>query len=103
MDPGIWILRIIIFFLGASLGSFMGVILYRPPRGESVIRPFRSKCDLCKAQLGVIELIPVFGYIFSKGNCAYCGKKIPVRYFFWELLPAILFVLFFVGFEALFL
>ncbi|HMA76833.1 MAG TPA: prepilin peptidase [Candidatus Krumholzibacteriaceae bacterium] len=80
---------IFIFTAGLAAGSFLNVIIYRVPRGGSVIRP-RSSCPACRRVLRWYENIPLLSYIFLKGKCAGCGKKISPRYPFIELSGGIL-------------
>lgn len=82
-----------IFFavvLGAVIGSFLNVCIYRIPRGESVIFP-PSHCPHCLHRLGPLDLIPFFSWFFLKGKCRYCTGTITVRYPFVEILTALLF------------
>jgi leader peptidase (prepilin peptidase)/N-methyltransferase len=61
--------------LGAIIGSFLGAIVMRWPRGESVVRG-RSKCDGCARALGPVELIPIVGALIARGKCKTCGALI---------------------------
>lgn len=65
----------ILFFLGASLGSFSLVVVSRRINKENWISG-RSKCDNCGHTLSWQELIPIFSFIFLRGKCKNCGKKI---------------------------
>lgn len=76
--------------LGAVIGSFLNVCIYRIPRGESVIFP-PSHCPHCLRQLGPLDLIPIFSWLFLRGKCRYCAGTITARYPFVELLTALLF------------
>jgi leader peptidase (prepilin peptidase)/N-methyltransferase len=80
-------LYIFVFVLGSIMGSFLNVCIYRIPRKETVVYN-SSHCIKCSHKLAVKDLIPVFSYIFLKGRCRYCGKKIPIRYFLVELITA---------------
>ncbi|MDI9637283.1 prepilin peptidase [Geitlerinema splendidum] len=78
------------FFIGASIGSFLNVVIYRLPRGLSVYRPAHSFCPSCDKRLSASELIPLFSWILQRGKCQ-CGKnKIGPRYFIVELVNGIL-------------
>ena len=81
------ILKIFLFCLGAVLGSFLNVCIYRMPRKESVIRP-GSHCPHCKAKIAWYDNIPLLSYFILKGRCRHCGAKISFRYFVVELLSA---------------
>ena len=65
--------------------SFLNVIVYRVPRHMSFIKGF-SACPSCGHRLGAADLVPVFGYLFLKGRCRYCGQKIGIRDTLTELL-----------------
>lgn len=67
---------ILMFFLGACVGSAYLCYLFRKRSGESWTKG-RSHCDSCGHVLGLRDLIPVFSYLASKGKCRYCGAKIP--------------------------
>lgn len=62
---------------------------YRLPREESIVTR-RSHCPKCGHDLGVLDLIPLFSWLFSGGKCRYCGVKISVRYPVIELIAAAL-------------
>ena len=79
------------FLLGAIIGSFLNVCVYRMPLGLSVNEPSRSFCPHCKAQLAWHENIPILGWLRLRGRCAHCREPIAVRYPFVELLTALLF------------
>jgi leader peptidase (prepilin peptidase)/N-methyltransferase len=86
------LLLIILFFLGAILASFIGVIAERVYTGQSWKRG-RSKCNSCREQLDGRDLVPVFSWIFYRGRCRQCRVKLPVRYVAGELLLGGLFAL----------
>lgn len=79
------------FLLGLIVGSFLNVVIYRLPEEKSIVKP-PSHCPNCNTRLKVIDLIPVFSYIFTKGRCRYCGEKISIQYPLIELLTAIFFL-----------
>lgn len=83
--------QIILFLLGASLGSFLGVVIDRFPQA-SIIFP-ASHCNHCKKQLKVWDLIPVFSQIWRKSRCGYCQAKIPIWYAGFETITGILVLL----------
>ncbi len=80
----------IVFLCGLSVGSFLNVLIYRLPRGLSLVRP-PSRCPSCGRRLGVLELIPVLGYLFIKGRCLQCRQPVSPRYPLVELATACLF------------
>ncbi len=79
------------FLLGAVIGSFLNVLIYRIPKSESILRP-PSHCPVCGHRLKWYDMIPVFSYIFLKGKCRYCGAKISPRYPLIEALTGFAFV-----------
>lgn len=60
---------------GPFVGSFLGVLIRRLPVGESVAVS-RSRCDSCRARLGVRDLVPLLSFILSRGHCRRCGSAI---------------------------
>lgn len=84
---------IIGFWIGAAIGSFLNVVIYRLPRGLSVSKPKHSFCPSCNKQLTPGELIPLLSWLLQKGRCS-CGKNVvPPRYFFVELITGTLFAI----------
>ena len=77
-------MAIMLFIIGCILGSFYLVLGTRLPIKEDVVKS-RSRCDHCKKNLKWYHLIPLFSFIFLKGKCAYCHKKISAEHFFVEL------------------
>lgn len=91
---------ILFFIYGIVFGSFFNVVGLRVPKKESIVSP-PSHCTTCDRKLGVIDLVPVFSYIFLKGKCRGCGSKISIIYPFMEFATGGLFVLSYVllGFD----
>jgi leader peptidase (prepilin peptidase)/N-methyltransferase len=85
------LLHFILFFLGAGIGSFLNVVIYRVPLGISVNNPKRSFCPICKKQIPWYRNLPLITWLVQRGKCAECGTRIPFRYFFVELLTGLLF------------
>ena len=83
---------------GLVIGSFLNVCIYRIPLGRSIAYP-PSACAECGHKLSPLDLVPVFSYLFLKGKCRYCGKKISFIYPAVELLTAAFFVLLFIKFS----
>lgn len=77
----LWFLR---FAVGACVFSFLNVVIYRFPLGESVVRG-RSRCMECGRVLTGAELIPCVSFVMQRGRCKGCGEKIPLRHLFMEL------------------
>ncbi len=82
---------ILIFILGLSVGSFLNVVIYRLPRGESVVRP-PSHCPACGRRLALSDLLPLLSYLALAGRCRYCRQNISPRYPLVELGAGLLFV-----------
>ncbi|HZA37831.1 MAG TPA: prepilin peptidase [Candidatus Baltobacteraceae bacterium] len=80
------------FILGAAVGSFLNVCIYRWPVDLSINRPRRSFCPVCKAPIPWHQNLPLISWLFLRGRCANCGSKIAFRYFAVELLTALLFL-----------
>jgi leader peptidase (prepilin peptidase) / N-methyltransferase len=80
----------VFFVLGALLGSFANVIIYRLPQGESVIKP-RSHCRQCKKPVAWFDNIPILSYFILRGKCRYCGAKYSWRYPLVELIMGAVF------------
>src|SRR3954463_1542813 len=77
--------------LGAFVGSFLNVVAWRLPRGESVVKP-RSRCPQCGTQIRSRHNVPVLSWILLRGRCADCAAPIPVRYPLVEAATAALYV-----------
>jgi leader peptidase (prepilin peptidase) / N-methyltransferase len=86
------IVQSIVFFLGAAIGSFLNVVVYRVPAGLSVLWP-PSRCPKCLHRLGMGENIPILGWLLLRGKCRHCKTPIAVRYPLVEATTAIIFVI----------
>ncbi len=85
-------LSILFFFvLGAVIGSFLNVVIFRYGTGRSVNG--RSACLSCSAKLKWYQMVPVLSYFALRGRCSSCRTKISKQYVFVELLTAVLFAL----------
>lgn len=82
----------LILVLGAAVGSFLNVCVYRLPRGESLWWP-ASHCPSCATPIRWIHNVPVVGYLWLKGRCASCGARISPMYPIVEATCAALFLL----------
>jgi leader peptidase (prepilin peptidase)/N-methyltransferase len=80
------------FVLGAVVGSFLNVCIYRMPLDLSVNEPRRSFCPACKKQLKWYQNIPLLSWLFLRGRCANCASPIAFRYFVVEFVTALLFL-----------
>jgi leader peptidase (prepilin peptidase)/N-methyltransferase len=83
---------VLAFVLGAAIGSFLNVGIYRLPRDISINEPRRSFCPVCKTQIPWRQNIPLVSWLVLRGRCAKCGARIAFRYFGVELLTALLFL-----------
>lgn len=88
---------IAVFALGASIGSFLNVVIYRLPAGLSLVHP-PSRCPHCLTRLKKRENIPVLGWLRLKGRCAHCKAPISARYPLIEAITGILFLIVFLVF-----
>lgn len=75
---------------GLIIGSFLNVVTYRVPRGESIVKP-RSRCTGCGQEIGALDNVPVLSWLFLRGRCRNCGERISARYPAVELLTALVF------------
>jgi leader peptidase (prepilin peptidase) / N-methyltransferase len=76
--------------LGLMIGSFLNVVAYRLPRGESVVTP-PSHCPGCDTQIKPWDNIPLLSWIFLRGRCRSCRERISPRYPLVELITGLLF------------
>ncbi|MBI3319546.1 MAG: prepilin peptidase, partial [Candidatus Omnitrophica bacterium] len=70
---GVW------FVIGAFVGSFLNVCIYRMPRGQSIVAP-RSRCPQCEHPIAWYENIPLISYLILGGRCRHCRGTIHWRY-----------------------
>ncbi|MDJ0708608.1 MAG: prepilin peptidase [Leptolyngbyaceae cyanobacterium MO_188.B28] len=82
---------LIVFALGAAIGSFLNVVIYRLPAGLSVLYP-PSQCPRCSQPLRSYDNVPILGWVWLRGRCRYCRQPISGRYPLIEGFTAILFV-----------
>lgn len=90
---------VFIFVMGLVWGSFLNVVIYRMAHGSSPLSG-RSICPKCKHQLAWFYNVPLLSFMWLRGRCAYCHKKISIRYPLIEALTGVMFVWWFaVGFN----
>lgn len=92
------IVGLFVFAIGASIGSFLNVVVYRLPAGLSLVQP-PSRCPACLTRLKPYENVPVFGWLWLRGRCRYCKTSISVRYPLVEAATGALFLLTFWAFS----
>jgi len=97
-DTGGALLNLLVFFFGASIGSFVNVLAYRLPREISIVRP-ASFCPHCRHPVPVWSNVPVLGYLMLRGRCVRCGGRIPVRYLITEVALGLIALHLFISFD----
>ena len=84
-------IMIAVFIFGTLIGSFLNVVIYRIPKGESIAFP-ASKCQSCQTPLKWYHNIPIFSWLFLGGKCGFCKDPISKQYPIVELLTGIIFL-----------
>lgn len=97
LDMPHWFYVPFLFAVGACIGSFLNVVVYRLPLGKSLVSP-PSHCPNCQTPLAWYDNIPVFGWIFLRGKCRYCRKPISAVYPIIEAITGSLFVFYYIMF-----
>ena len=93
-----WFFPAVVFVLGACIGSFLNVCIYRIPAGQSVVTP-GSHCA-CGAPIRWYDNIPILSWFFLRGRARCCGRRFSFRYAFVEALTAALFTACWLAFPA---
>ncbi|ELS00959.1 prepilin signal peptidase PulO-like peptidase [Xenococcus sp. PCC 7305] len=83
-----------VFIVGACIGSFLNVVVYRIPAGLSLIHP-PSRCPQCQHRLGKTENVPILGWLWLRGRCRWCKTAISPRYPIVEFVTGLLFLIVF--------
>ena len=78
----------LIFLVGAVIGSFLNVCIYRLPKNLDIVYA-RSSCPKCKKKINWFDNIPLISFIILKFNCRFCKKSISPQYFLVELISAL--------------
>jgi leader peptidase (prepilin peptidase)/N-methyltransferase len=86
----VWI--ILVFLLGATIGSFLNVCIYRLPYDKSILWPLGSYCGQCVQPIRWYDNLPLVSYWLLRGRCRICGARFSARYFVIELITALAFV-----------
>jgi leader peptidase (prepilin peptidase)/N-methyltransferase len=84
-----YLIEMFIFLMGLCIGSFLNVCIYRLPESKSIVHP-RSMCPNCDTLIPFYDNIPLFSYLWLKGQCRRCKVKISMRYPVVELLGGLL-------------
>lgn len=84
-----WSILILVAVFGALFGSFLNVVIYRIPRGESVVFP-ASHCPHCHTNLKPWHNVPILSWLFLRGRCAFCGTPISAQYPLIEIISAVI-------------
>lgn len=80
---------VMVFFFGGAIGSFLNVVIYRIPKGESIVFP-ASHCQSCDTPLRWYHNIPILSWLTLKGKCAFCKAPISTQYPIIEFLSALI-------------
>lgn len=86
-----WLFPLCLGLMGACVGSFLNVVIYRVPRGISLADPARSFCPSCKEPIPWYFNIPLLSWWMLRGRCARCKRPISFRYWLVETATALLF------------
>ena len=97
----IFLYSFLIFLLGACLGSFANVCIYRLPKNKQVISG-RSFCPKCKKKIKWYDNLPLISFIILNKKCRVCKKIISSRYFIVEFITGITFLLIYLNFENIY-
>jgi leader peptidase (prepilin peptidase)/N-methyltransferase len=89
MTPVAWPVLTAVGVVGLAVGSFLNVVIYRVPRGESVNTP-GSHCPSCHAAIKARHNVPLLSWLALRGKCSSCRAPISVRYPLVELGTALL-------------
>lgn len=89
------LILLFVFAFGACVGSFLNVVVWRLPRGESLVTP-PSRCPKCGHKLAAYDNVPVLGWLWLRGRCRYCKTAISSRYPIVEAVCGALFVLYYI-------
>jgi leader peptidase (prepilin peptidase)/N-methyltransferase len=95
-----WFFILYLFAVGACVGSFLNVVIYRLPRGDSLFWP-PSHCPNCDERIKWFDNIPILSWILLRAKCRNCRKPISARYPFVEAITGFLFVFYYVMFFIL--
>jgi leader peptidase (prepilin peptidase) / N-methyltransferase len=100
MNPPV-IFNIFAFALGAVVGSFLNVCIYRLPKDQSIVFP-ASRCPGCGENIRWHDNVPILSYLLLRGRCRFCKAPISIQYPLVELLNALLTLFLFMRFGPTF-
>ncbi len=83
------IIIIFVFVFAACVGSFLNVVIYRMPRGESIVSP-PSRCPGCGGGIAWYDNIPILSWLALRGKCRHCGVRISPQYIAIETAAGLL-------------
>ncbi len=89
-----FIASVFVLAIGLAVGSFLNVVIYRLPKGESLWHP-PSRCPKCGSSIKWYDNIPLISYLFLKGKCRNCQNSISWRYPLVETLTGTFLLIFF--------
>jgi leader peptidase (prepilin peptidase)/N-methyltransferase len=90
-SPATWCFAFWLLCLGACVGSFLNVVIYRVPAGQSIVRP-GSRCPQCGHAIRWYDNVPVVSWCLLRARCRDCGAAIAIRYPLIESLVAGIFL-----------
>jgi leader peptidase (prepilin peptidase)/N-methyltransferase len=91
LAPQEWIIEAFVFAFGCCIGSFLNVVIYRLPRGKSLVSP-GSACPKCGRPIRFYDNIPLVSWLLLRAKCRNCKSPISPRYFIVELLTGCVFL-----------
>lgn len=92
MDWSLLKTKVLIFALGAAIGSILNTLIYRLPRGQSLLQ-LLPECSHCGMQRRGVIALPVVGWLITRGRCPRCGGLFSIRHPVVEILSGTLFLL----------
>jgi leader peptidase (prepilin peptidase)/N-methyltransferase len=84
-------LGVLVAILGLVVGSFLNVVIYRLPRGQSLVWP-GSACPKCGTPIRWYDNVPVLGWLMLRGRCRSCRAPISIQYPIVEVITFVAFL-----------
>jgi leader peptidase (prepilin peptidase)/N-methyltransferase len=91
VSPQEWIILAFVFAFGCCIGSFLNVVIWRIPRGKSLVSP-GSACPKCGRPIRFYDNVPLASWLLLRAKCRHCKSPISPRYFVVELLTGCIFL-----------